>query len=74
MAEFADIIQVPRERQHIEFGSVKSIVLSNAKAMNVDLIVIGSHGRHGLARLLGSSANAIMNGAECDVLLIRASE
>jgi universal stress protein A len=74
MEEFADKIQVPRDRQYIEFGSVKGKVLSFAKSINADLIVVGSHGRHGLARLLGSSANAIVNGAECDVLLLRASE
>ena len=74
LAEFADIIQVPKERQHVEFGSVKSSVLSYAERINADLIVVGSHGRHGLARLLGSGANAIVNGAQCDVLLIRASE
>ncbi|MBT8113165.1 MAG: universal stress protein [Gammaproteobacteria bacterium] len=74
MVEFADKIQVPRERQYIEFGSVKGKVLAYAKSINADLIVVGSHGRHGLARLLGSSANAIVNGAECDVLLLRASE
>lgn len=74
MVEFADKIQVPREQQYIEFGSVKGKVLAYAKSINADLIVVGSHGRHGLARLLGSSANAIVNGAECDVLLLRASE
>ena len=73
MAEFADKIQVPKERQYIEFGSVKGKVLSVANSINADLIVVGSHGRHGISRLLGSSANAIANGAECDVLLLRAS-
>ena len=74
MAEVAEKIQVPKERQYIEFGSVKGQVLSYANSIHADLIVIGSHGRHGLARLLGSSANAIMSGAECDVLLLRPSE
>lgn len=74
MAEFGEKIQVPRERQNIKFGSVKGQVLSYANGIDADLIVVGSHGRHGLSRLLGSSANAIVNGAECDVLLLRASE
>lgn len=73
MNELGDKIQVPKERQHIEFGSVKGKVLSYADSIQADLIVVGSHGRHGLTRLLGSSANAIVNGAECDVLLLRAS-
>ena len=74
MDEFADKIQVPKERQYIEFGSVKKQVLSCAKNINADLIIAGSHGRHGVTRLLGSSANAIVNGSECDVLLIRAKD
>jgi len=34
-------------------------------------IVVGSHGRHGLALLLGSTANDILHGAPCDVLAVR---
>ena len=74
MSEFAENFQVPSERQYIEFGSVKGQVLSYANSIRADLIVVGSHGRHGLARLLGSSANAIASGAECDVLILRPSE
>ena len=74
MAELGDKLQVPRKRQHIVFGSVKDQVLSHADSLQANLIVVGSHGRHGLSRLLGSSANAIVNGAQCDVLLLRASE
>ena len=72
MNELGDKIQVPKERQYIEFGSVKGKVLSFADSIQADLIVVGSHGRHGLTRFLGSSANAIVNAAECDVLLLRA--
>ena len=37
----------------------------------LDLIVIGSHGRHGLALLLGSTANSVLHHARCDVLAVR---
>ena len=37
----------------------------------VDLVVVGSHGRHGVALLLGSTANAVLHGANCDVLAVR---
>jgi len=36
-----------------------------------DLIIIGSHGKHGLNLLLGSTANAVLNRAKCDVLTVR---
>ena len=74
MTELGDKLQVPRKRQYIVFGSVKDQVLSHADSLHVDLIVVGSHGRHGLSRLLGSSANAIVNGAQCDVLVLRAHD
>jgi len=45
--------------------------LSYAAAQNVDLIVVGSHGRHGLARLLGSTATRIVHNAKCDVIVVR---
>jgi len=39
-----------------------------------DLIVIGSHGRHGLQRLLGSTATPVLHNAKCDVLAVRIKE
>lgn len=38
---------------------------------NADLIVVGSHGRHGLTAILGSTADSIVNHAPCDVLVVR---
>jgi universal stress protein A len=51
--------------------STKEGILDMAHKQAVDLIVIGSHGRHGLALLLGSTANAVLHGAPCDVLAVR---
>ncbi|MEZ4288395.1 MAG: universal stress protein [Polyangiales bacterium] len=43
-----------------------------AKSHNVDLIVVGSHGRTGMeAWLIGSVAERIARHASCDVLLVR---
>ncbi len=51
--------------------STKEGILSAAQEHHADLIVVGSHGRHGLALLLGSTANAVLHGAPCDVLAVR---
>ncbi|MCP4009678.1 MAG: universal stress protein, partial [Proteobacteria bacterium] len=32
---------------------------------------LGSHGRHGLGLLLGSTANGVLHLAQCDVLAVR---
>jgi universal stress protein A len=42
-----------------------------AEGAGVDLIVTGSHGPHGLGRLLGSTADGIVHRAHCDVLVAR---
>ena len=42
-----------------------------AEQSNANLIVMGSHGHHGIAAILGSSANGVVNRAPCDVLVIR---
>lgn len=51
--------------------STKEGILKIATEKHIDLIVVGSHGRHGLALLLGSTANAVLHGAPCDVLAVR---
>ncbi|VAX12853.1 Universal stress protein family COG0589 [hydrothermal vent metagenome] len=55
----------------VELGSVKTEILRHARENSIDLIVVGSHGRHGLALLLGSTANALLHGAPCDVYVVR---
>lgn len=55
----------------LEFGSTKNEVLRVAEEHKIDLIVTGSHGKHGLALLLGSTADAILHGASCDMLIVR---
>ena len=62
---------VPEDRQFVEMGSAKLEIVATAEEQHVDLIVVGSHGRHGLALLLGSTANGVLHHAKCDVLAVR---
>lgn len=64
-------LDIPEERQWLEMGSAKLEIVRVAEENNVDLIVVGSHGRHGLALLLGSTANGVLHHAKCDVLAVR---
>lgn len=42
-----------------------------AEELGTDLIVIGTHGRHGMGLMLGSTANAVLHGTQCSVLAVR---
>ena len=55
----------------VEMGTPKIAIVQAAKQRQVDLIVLGSHGVHGLGLLLGSTANAVLHAATCDVLAVR---
>ncbi len=67
-------LNIPEEQQFIEVGSVKHHILAMAEKLNVDLIIVGTHGRHGISRLLGSTTSAVIHGVHCDVLTVRAEE
>ena len=56
---------------HLTYGQPRQEIHHFAKEQQCDLIVVGSHGRHGLALLLGSTANDVLHGAPCDVLAVR---
>lgn len=56
---------------HLGYGQPRQEIHQLASEQQCDLIVVGSHGRHGLALLLGSTANDLLHGAPCDVLAVR---
>ena len=62
---------INRGDSHLTYGQPRQEIHQLAKDQNCDLIVVGSHGRHGLALLLGSTANDVLHGAPCDVLAVR---
>lgn len=74
IAKLGDQLSVDKKDQWIEVGPTKSKILDLAQEVGADLIMCGSHGRHGLSLLLGSTANAILHGAKCDVLTVRLPE
>ena len=57
------------------FGVPFVEIIKTAKDKNIDLIVIGTHGRTGLAHMLiGSVAEKIVRKAPCPVLTIKIKE
>lgn len=70
----AKIRKVVGERLKITIlqGDPAARILSLARERHSDLIVVGTHGRKGLARvLLGSTAEAVVRGASVPVLVAR---
>lgn len=57
--------------QLVETGSIKSEIIRTAQRLGVDLIVLGSRERHGLAILLNFTEDTILHSAPCDVLAVR---
>ncbi|WNN38428.1 universal stress protein [Pseudomonas inefficax] len=62
---------IHRGDSHLTYGQPRQEIHQLAKDQKCDLIVVGSHGRHGLALLLGSTANDVLHSAPCDVLAVR---
>jgi len=60
-----------KDQSHLTYGQPRQEIHHLAKEQGCDLIVVGSHGRHGLALLLGSTANDVLHGAPCDVLAVK---
>ncbi len=74
MERIANELSVPDERCIVLEGPAKYVILDEAEKANADLIIVGSHGRHGVRLLLGSTANSILHGAQCDVLAVRVQD
>lgn len=70
----SDELGVDLERRWMIWGEPGQEIVRIAKQEKVDLIMVGSHGKHGLALLLGSTSNDVLRHADCDVLAVRLQE
>lgn len=74
ISNLAQELGMEQVSEYVVSGSTKSEIIRFAKDHEVDLIVIGKHGRHGFSRLLGSTANAVLHNAPCDILTVHIGE
>jgi universal stress protein A len=74
MLELGERLGVAEANRYIAIGTPMREILRIAGEVAADLIIVGSPGRHGLAMLLGSTANSILHHAHCDVLAVRFRE
>jgi len=56
----------------VKQGESYKIIVDSAKALGADVIIMGSHGRTGLTRLLmGSNTEKVIGHATCPVLVVK---
>jgi nucleotide-binding universal stress UspA family protein len=61
-----------RAEPEVLSGSPAHVIVAFARDWGADLVILGSHGRTGLARLLlGSVARNVLHHAGCSVLIVR---
>ncbi len=71
LASLCESIGVDDDHRYVVLGRASDEISAKASAISADLIVVGSHGRSGAARLIGSTALDVMRKASCDVYLVR---
>lgn len=71
LTTWAEANALDTENVHIRMGAPAHEIKQAAEELDADLIVIGTHGQHGLGLLLGSTANGVLHGVKCDVLTVR---
>jgi universal stress protein A len=74
MASLCDPLNIPESHRRLVVGRPETEIHHIAEEIGADLIVVGSHGRHGLSLLMGSTANGVLHGARCDVLAVRVQD
>jgi len=72
LAATAQRLRVPPAWQFLREGKPADQILAAAREWEADVIVVGTHGRSGVSRLvLGSTAEAVVRHAPCLVLVVK---
>ena len=68
---FADLLPLVEVHKKVEFGTPDKNIVSLAEAEQVDLIIMASHGRRGLRRMIfGSVTEQVIRNAPCPVIAV----
>jgi universal stress protein A len=74
LRKLGEWMAIDLERRWLVWGVPGEEIVRIARQEHVDLIMVGSHGRHGLGLLMGSTANRVLHHASCDVMAVRFPE
>jgi universal stress protein A len=74
LAKFAEDLGCGEAAREVSFStrSARHGIIRFAEEQSIDLIVVATHGRHGIANILGATAYGVVHRATCDVLAVRA--
>jgi len=62
---------IPKKDVTIKVGKPYEQICRLAESKNADLIILGTHSKKSIHTLIGSTANGVVNHANCDVSLIK---
>ena len=65
---------IDKADQWVLHGQTKEEIITLAKKIKADLVIVGGHDKRWLSLLFGSTANAILHSMPCDVLTVRLEE
>lgn len=74
MAALGERLGVAQTDRFVRVGPPGHVIDEAAAEIGADLIVVGVRSRHGLMRLLGSTAKRVLGELKCDVLCVRIDE
>lgn len=74
LKEIAKRLNIDEAKVHTLLGAPGPEIRNLANEINVDALVIGSHGHSGWKILLGSTAIKVLHGATCDVLTVHVGD
>ena len=69
-----DSLGVAAEDRLVRVGPTGHTIDAVAAEIGADLVVVGSHGRHGLMGLFGSISKSVLGSLTCDVLCVKLVE
>lgn len=69
--EVGNKYNIPEDNRHVLVGKPANTLHAFTQDQKNDLIVMGSHGKHGLQLMLGSTSTSVLHGSICDVLAVR---
>jgi len=74
LKKLCDKHQLTEVKPVVVLGATKYEICNYASEHDCDLIIMGSHGYHGIRRLLGSTANGVLHEMPCDVMVVKITE